>query len=55
MEILLPMCQRNMRSKSILEKSLIEINLFYHSENREQIIANELRKYGLKKILGIEP
>jgi 4-phosphopantoate--beta-alanine ligase len=39
----------------VLEKSLVEINLFYRYENREHIIANELRKYGLKKILGIDP
>ncbi len=37
-----------------LEKSFIEINLFYHTEIREKQIANELKKYGLKKILGIE-
>ena len=39
----------------VLKKSLIEINLFYRYGNREQIIANELRKHGLKKILGIDP
>ena len=39
----------------VLEKSLVEINLFYRYENRTYIIANELRKYGLKKILGIDP
>ncbi len=37
-----------------IEKSSIEINLFYRTENREKLIANELKKYGLKKILGIE-
>ena len=37
-----------------LEKSSVEINLFYHTENREKLIANELKKFGLKKILGIE-
>ncbi|MDQ6723920.1 MAG: phosphopantothenate/pantothenate synthetase [Thermoproteota archaeon] len=37
-----------------LEKSSIEINLFYRTKNREKLIANELKKYGLKKILGIE-
>src|SRR6185312_7720796 len=39
----------------VLKKSLIEINLFYRYGNRAQIIANELRKHGLKKILGIDP
>ncbi len=39
----------------VLEKSFIEINLFYRYKNREHIIANELRKYGVKKILGIDP
>ena len=38
----------------ILEKSLIEINLFYRYKNREQIIADELRKYGANRILGID-
>ena len=38
----------------LLEKSLIEVNLFYRYHKRDQIIANELRKYGLKKILGID-
>ncbi len=37
-----------------LEKSSIEINLFYRTDNRAELIANELKKYGLKKILGIE-
>jgi 4-phosphopantoate--beta-alanine ligase len=39
----------------VLGKSFIEINLFYRYKNREHIIANELRKYGVKKILGIDP
>ena len=38
----------------VLKKSLIEINLFYRYKSREQIIANELRKYGADKILGID-
>ena len=37
-----------------LEKSFIEINLFYHTKTREKLIATELKKYGLEKILGIE-
>ena len=39
----------------VLERSLIEINLFYRYGNREHIIANELRNYGIRKILGIDP
>jgi 4-phosphopantoate--beta-alanine ligase len=38
----------------ILEKSLIEVNLFYSTKKREELIANELKKYGAKKILGID-
>ena len=37
-----------------LEKCSIEINLFYHTKNREKLIASELQKYGVKKILGID-
>jgi 4-phosphopantoate--beta-alanine ligase len=37
-----------------LERCSIEINLFYHTKNREKLIANELQKYGVKKILGID-
>ncbi len=36
------------------EKSFIEINLFYRTKPREKLIAAELKKYGLEKILGIE-
>jgi 4-phosphopantoate---beta-alanine ligase len=38
-----------------LEKSSVEINLFYHTRVREELISTELKKYGLKKILGIDP
>ncbi|HEX5519967.1 MAG TPA: phosphopantothenate/pantothenate synthetase [Candidatus Nitrosocosmicus sp.] len=37
-----------------LEKSSVEINLFYRIQNREKIIANELKSYGIQKILGVE-
>ena len=37
-----------------LEKCSIEINLFYHTKTREKLIASELQKYGVKKILGID-
>ncbi len=36
-----------------LEKSFVEVNLFYRTEKREKLIAKELKKYGLKKILGV--
>lgn len=38
----------------VLEKSSIEINLFYRIRHREKIIANELKGYGLQKILGLD-
>jgi 4-phosphopantoate--beta-alanine ligase len=37
----------------LLEKSAVEVNLFYRTKKREELIANELRKCGLKKVLGI--
>src|SRR5919107_494638 len=43
------MCELNY----LLEKSAVEVNLFYRTKKREELIANELRKCGLKKILGI--
>ena len=36
-----------------LERSSIEINLFYRTEKREKLIANELKKHGATKILGV--
>jgi len=36
-----------------LEKSVTEVNLFYRTEKREELIANELKKHGLKKVLGV--
>jgi 4-phosphopantoate--beta-alanine ligase len=37
----------------LLEKSFMEVNLFYRTKKREELIANELKKYGFKKILGV--
>src|SRR6185437_8669691 len=37
-----------------LEKLSVEVNLFYHTLSREKAITNELKKYGIKKILGID-
>jgi 4-phosphopantoate--beta-alanine ligase len=36
-----------------LERSSIEVNLFYRTDKREKLIANELKKHGAKKILGV--
>ena len=36
-----------------LERSSIEVNLFYRTEKREKLIVNELKKHGAKKILGV--
>ncbi len=36
-----------------LIRSFIEINLFYHTKEREKSIANELWQYSSKKILGV--
>jgi 4-phosphopantoate--beta-alanine ligase len=36
-----------------LEKSVTEVNLFYRTDKREELIAKELEKHGLKKILGV--
>ncbi|WP_457742185.1 4-phosphopantoate--beta-alanine ligase [Thermococcus sp.] len=33
----------------------LEINLFYRTEDRVRAIADELRKYGAKEVLGINP
>ena len=37
----------------LLEKSVVEVNLFYRTKKREELIANELKRFGLKKILGV--
>ncbi len=37
----------------VMEKSFIEINLFYNTLKRKRLIAKELKKYDVKKILGI--
>jgi len=44
-------CQLN-RS---LENSAVEINLFYYTKEREKLISEEFKKYGLLKIFGIDP
>ncbi|MDF0679388.1 MAG: phosphopantothenate/pantothenate synthetase [Candidatus Nitrosocosmicus sp.] len=44
-------CQLN-RS---LENSAVEINLFYYTKERERLISEEFKKYGLLKIFVIDP
>src|SRR6185436_11619733 len=44
-------CQLN-RS---LEYSAVEINLFYYTKEREKLISEEFKKYGLTRIFGIDP
>ena len=38
-----------------LENSAVEINLFYYTKERERLISEEFKKYGLLKIFGIDP
>jgi 4-phosphopantoate---beta-alanine ligase len=38
-----------------LENSSIEINLFYYTKERERLISEEFKKYGLTELLGIDP
>lgn len=38
-----------------LENSAVEINLFYYTKEREKLISEEFKKYGLTRIFGIEP
>ena len=35
--------------------SSIEINLFYYTKERERLISEEFKKYGLTELLGIDP
>ena len=44
-------CQLN-RS---LENSAVEINLFYYTKERERLISEEFKKYGLTRLFGIDP
>lgn len=41
--------------KSLIEKSAVEINLFYYTKERERNITTELEKHGIAKILGTNP
>ena len=38
-----------------LEYSAVEINLFYYTKEREKLISEEFKKYGLTRIFGIDP
>ncbi len=38
-----------------VHKSMMEINLFYYTKEREEKISAELKKYGVDKVLGTNP
>lgn len=38
-----------------LENAAVEINLFYYTKEREKLISEEFKKYGLTRIFGIDP
>jgi len=38
-----------------LENSAVEINLFYYTKEREKLISEEFKKYGLTRLFGIDP
>jgi 4-phosphopantoate--beta-alanine ligase len=40
---------------SLVENSVVEINLFYYTKEREQNIAKELHRHGITRILGTDP
>jgi len=41
--------------KRSLENSAVEINLFYYTKEREKLISEEFKNYGLTRIFGIDP
>lgn len=43
------------RLNRCIENSVIEINLFYYTKEREMLISEEFKKYGLTELLGIDP
>jgi 4-phosphopantoate--beta-alanine ligase len=38
-----------------LGNSAVEVNLFYYTKERERLISEEFKKYGLTRIFGIDP
>ena len=38
-----------------LKNSAVEINLFYYTKEREKLISEEFKKYGLTRLFGIDP
>ena len=49
------LCAKDISELSQLLVNLsIEVNLFYHTLSREKLITEELKKYGIKEILGID-
>lgn len=49
------LCPKEIVELSRVTGAKIEVNLFYASDKRKKAIANTLRRYGAKEILGIEP
>jgi len=43
------------RLNRALENSAVEINLFYYTKEREKLISEEFKKYGLTRLFGIDP
>ena len=48
------LCPKEIVSLAKIVNAKIEVNLFYVSEKRKKAIANLLKKYGAKKILGLD-
>ena len=48
------LCPKEIIQLAKTTKSKIEVNLFYSSEKRKKAISNILKKYGAKKILGMD-
>lgn len=49
------LCPKEIVRLSRVIGAKIEVNLFYASEKRKKAIANTLKKYGAKEILGVDP
>jgi 4-phosphopantoate--beta-alanine ligase len=49
------LCPKEIIELSKVTGAKIEVNLFYASEKRKKTIAQTLKKYGAKEILGIDP
>jgi len=49
------LCSKEIVQLAKVINAKIEVNIFYSNEKRKKNIANFLKKYGAKKILGIDP